>query len=135
MQHVTVNDKTINADKGYAARGVVGRFDQIGHVGAGLIRTPIYRYLSFDAGEGQSFAAVYVGQAPVKDGELDINALPVGAIVVNPGLVYRRVPWTSSLMSGHLRAMRGYRPKTIVTRDAEMDAPIDLGALNTPTKH
>ena len=110
------------------------RAEVIGHYSIGLTQTPIYRYVSFDCGPGKSgFVAQFHGRAPRNNlGELDVRALKHGDILVHPEFIYRRIPWTGTLMSGHLNALRFYKPKTIIKSDVDSDAaPIDLGVVHS----
>ena len=126
-------------DQGYEARGIVARVMPIGHYQDGpLMRQKIYRYLTLDCGDGrQSIAVRFVAQARVtkKGGEsfLDTSELKPGQIVVSPGFVYEKITMSSPLMVEHLKALKTYKRKDIMTAEVDKSAgPIDLGEIKVP---
>lgn len=139
-----VETDIFQSSQGYEARGIVARINKIGHyddtlVGAPSLigaRKPIYQFLTFDAGKGKpSFAAEYVREAKIivnKQGTfLDPRDLKEGEIVVSPGFVYKKIPWTTKIMNCHLDALKKYRPKSIIKADVDQSAgPIDLGTID-----
>lgn len=93
--------------------------------------------MSFHNGLGKppTFAA-YGGPAPVDDlGNLRVENLPDGTIIVEPGLLYNPIPpmdVTGKMMAEHERAMRTWRPKPEIHYERD-DAPaVDLGVINMP---
>lgn len=125
-------------DQGYNALGVVAKIMPIGYYEVGAFaKVRIYRYLTFDCGKNVSFAAKFVEQAPVKieNGEsfLDTSNLKPGQIVVSPGFIYEKIGWSSPLMTEHLKALKKYRPKDIITGEVDKAAgPVDLGEIKVP---
>ena len=132
---VHVNTDVFSNDQGYDALGVVARINKIGEYADGpLMRKPIYQFLTFHAGGGKpSFVAKYQRQAAIaiKDGQsfLDASELKVGEIVVSPGFIYKKIPWSSKLMNCHLDAMKTYKPKEIIIASAPTEPAIDLGTV------
>lgn len=127
----------LKPDQSYEARGIVMRAEQIGHFDEGMIRTPIYKYISFDCGTEHSYCAEFVSPAEWVDTPqgkfLNTKSLTVGQIVVAPGFIYKKIPWTSALMTAHLHALKFYKPKDILIADEAGDLPaFDLGAINKP---
>lgn len=126
----------IEQDKGYQARGIVARIAPMGHYVEGLVKKQIFRYLTLDVGSGPSIAVMYDRPAPfldTPDGRvLDTRDLKEGEIVVAPGFVYKKIKMSSPLMTEHLKALRSYRPKDIITEDTVRDEAIDLGEINKP---
>ena len=135
-----ISEKKMGEGQGYEARGVVARYHQMGHFQANhaAIRVPVYRFLTLYRGESSEAIPVeYVRPAPVieENGEyfVNIEALEVGDIVVNPALVYRKCLWFPNLMDAHMRASATYKPKTITVAEKD-DAPaFDLGILDKTT--
>lgn len=131
-----VDSKKLESDQAYEARGVIGRYHAMGFYEKGpLLRVPVYRFLTLDAGPGRNAIPVeFIKPAPVIEdkGEtvLDTASLREGDFVVHPGFVYRKCPWNDNLMAAHMKALQTYRPKTIIERE-KADAPaIDLGTFD-----
>jgi len=111
-------------DQGYSARGVVAKVQHIGDLQSDILITPIYKYLTLDCGKGNRPQCVeFVKPAPrvidETNGEsyLDLAALEFGEFVVSPGLVYKKIEFTSALYTEHLKALQTYRPKDILIAD------------------
>jgi hypothetical protein len=124
----------LKEDQDYEARGVVMRAEVIGHFTTGIIRTPIYRYISLDCGPNvPSIIVEYVGQAPRNAlMEIDVRSLRQGDILINPGFIYRKIEWTGPLMNAHLNALKFYKPKSIIKAEAVHDEPaVDLGIIKS----
>lgn len=134
-------EERLGDSQAYEARGIVGRIQPIGELQTGFIMTPIFRYLTLDCGKGKRGICVeFVSPAPRVVSEegveyLDMSQIDEGMIVVNPGLLYKKIPWTGVLHAEHLKALQTYRPKDIVIADApsEDEEAIDLGSLNMAT--
>lgn len=134
---VKISDKHIDTAQAYSARGIIGKLGILGQIdlGHGLI-TPIYKFLTLDAGkDNPSIAVEFVKPAPIllgDDGDsyLDVEKIEPGMFVVNPGLLYKKIPMFDNLMAVHLKALKRYKRKDIITYEKE-DAPaIDLGFKN-----
>lgn len=137
---IRVDTDIFETDQGYHALGIVARINKIGHYQDPspliLTKTYIYKYLTFDAGPGRnSFAAEFVRQAGITviDGQsyLDASGLKEGEIVVSPGFVYKKIPWSTKIMDCHLDALKKYRPKDIIKSYVDpTDKAIDLGTID-----
>lgn len=131
-----ISDSKIAHDQAHEARGVIARFMPMGHYQIGMFKVPIYKFLTLHQGEGrQALPVEFVKPAPVVPGEhdetfLNIEALDVGDIVVNPGLVYRKCFWFDNLMAEHMKALQSYKPKTIVVAEKDDAPPVDIGTLD-----
>jgi len=131
-------NQAMRSDQGYEARGIIARMNKIGSYSLGPLNAiPIYEYLSLDCGPGKPSILVKFDRpapvAPGLDGQpyIDVSKLKEGDIVVNPGFIYSRVPWTTNTMRKHLMALRRYRPKTILSSFVDKDAKkIDLGVID-----
>jgi len=136
MKDTKVDTKRLKDGMDYAARGIIARIQPIGHYEHGPFqRAPFYRFLTMDAGKGHDkFAVEFYKKARIdKDGTLDMSELKEGMIVVSPGFIYKKIPWTDALLVEHFKALKVYRPQTIIKSDVDRDAPVtDLGAINAP---
>lgn len=135
-----IKPDVFNPSQDYEARGVVAQAVQIGHYQEGpLLRRPIYKYLTLDCGPGRPGIAIeFVREAEyvkTKEGSfLKADGLKEGEIVVSPGFVYKKIPWSTPLMNAHLKALKSYRRKDIIHSYVDKsDAPIDLGTVKPPT--
>ncbi len=121
---------SLASDRQYEARGIVARIQPVGRIN-GL--APIYRYLTIDQGPGRpSFAVEFMGKASVdENGYLDMRTVKEGQLIVNPGLVYKKIPWSDGLMTLHLEAMKTYQRKEIYLPEIDRSAgPVDIGTIN-----
>lgn len=134
-----VTEKKMANDQAYEARGVVARFDPMGHFQSGvMLRVPVYRFLTLYRGAGREAIPVeYHRPAPYtrdESGELFLNlaALQEGDFVVSPALVYRKCLWFDALMAAHMKALQSYRPKDIIQADKpeEGESAINLGTMD-----
>jgi hypothetical protein len=120
----------------YEARGIVSKIGVIGHVLHGPMQVPVYRFLTLDCGDQKpSMAVEFVRKADIMhDGTgpyLDITKMKEGEIVVTPGFVYRKIPWTTPLINAHLHALKTYKRKVIVKSEVDRSAPpVDLGVYD-----
>jgi len=135
-------NNALRSDQDYEARGIIAKMGTVGNINAGTLIIPIPEYISLDAGEGRpAFLVKFSRMAPIERDEadqpfLDMTKLKEGDIVITPGLLYRRVPWTGPTMSAHLVALKKYRRKTIVTSEVDRSQPatemiIDPNKLST----
>lgn len=127
---------SLKQDQQYNVCCVVGRFNKIGKYSSGVVTMPIHRYLTLDNGK-EKFAVEFVDRAPTyriegDDHEyIDFEKLEKGQLLIDPGLIYKRIPWTSKLMNMHLIAMKSYTPKDIIIYDKpEENDVIDMGFKN-----
>ena len=122
-----INDKKIQYDRAYEARGVIARINKIGNMAVGpMVALPVYQFLTLDCGPGRDKILVeFIGPAPYDDitQELDLNKVKEGDIIVNPGLLYRKRAWTQKLMAEHLIQLRKYKPQVIIKADVDRDQP------------
>lgn len=122
-----VNEKKIEYNRAYEARGVIARINKIGDMSVGpMVALPVYQFLSLDCGPGRDKILVeFVGPAPYDEitQELDLNKVKEGDIVVNPGLLYRKRAWTQKLMTEHLFQLRKYKPQVIIKSEVDREAP------------
>jgi hypothetical protein len=132
-----VSDKAMHNQQAYEARGVITKFESMGHFSPSyLITVPIYKYLTLDRGANMEAQPVkFLGAAPVIEdkGEtiLDLAKLSEGDIVIHPGLVYRKCPWFDELFAAHIKALPNYKPKTIMVADKGDEPAFDLGTIDT----
>lgn len=136
-----ITDKNMAQNQAYTARGVVAKYSPMGHYqdiaapGRG-IKVPIFRFMTLYQGQDREAIPVeYKRPAPVlpsADGgtELNIEALEEGDFVVSPGLVYRRCLWFDNLMAAHMKALRNFKPKTIIESHKAEEPAIDLGVFD-----
>lgn len=126
-----VNDKNIESSRGYEARGIIAKINQIGYYAVGpMLKVPVYQFVTLDCGPGREKIIVeFSGPAPYdkKTQELDLNKVKEGDIVINPGFLYKKRQWTQELMSEHLRQLKNYKPKILVK--AEVDRSIPMGNI------
>lgn len=126
----------MKGDQSYEARGIIAKIGIIGHVLHGPMQVPVYRFLSLDCGDQRpSIAVEFVRKADMMQDAagpyLDITKMKEGEIVVSPGFVYRKIPWTTPLINAHLHALKTYRRKVIVKSEVDKSTgPIDLGTLD-----
>lgn len=124
-------------DQSYEARGIVARISPIGHYDEGLLtKQLIYGYLTLDCGPGKKAKCVrFMRECSWIDTpegrQIDGSSLQVGEIIVSPGFVYKETPFTGTLMAEHLKAMKTYRRKVIITQEVDKSAgPIDVGTID-----
>ena len=121
-------------DQAYEARGVVAKHGRMGHYQSGILKVPVFKFMTLDRGNNEFMPVEFVMPAPVIEdkGEviLDVGKLQEGDIVVNPGLVYRKTRWNDGLMAAHIKALQTYRPKTIMVADKADEPAFDLGTLD-----
>ena len=134
-----VANQKMTTNQDYEARGVVAKFNLMGHYQAGInMKVPIYRFMTLYQGEGREAVPVEFSRpAPIikeKDEVfLNLAALQEGEFVLHPGLVYKKCLWFPNLMAAHMKALQNYKPKDIIKAekaDDADDAPIDLGTLD-----
>lgn len=135
-----VSEDKMGYGQAYEARAVVAQYFPMGHYQVGpAIKVPVYKFLTLYQGEGREAIPVeYKRPAPVIAGDndetfLNIEALEIGDIVVNPGLVYRKCFWFDNLMAAHMKAIARFKPKTIMVADKDDAPPVDLGTLDATT--
>jgi hypothetical protein len=135
---VKVDQKRMARNQAYQTRGVVAKFHKIGEYQQSImLRVPIYKFLTLDAGnETEAIPVVFVQQAPVERDEftnevyVDLESIPEGYYVVSPGLLYQRCQWFPNLTAEHMKALQTYKRKSIIEAHKD-DAPaIDLGTLD-----
>ena len=61
-----------------------------------------------------------------------VERVKEGEIVVAPGFVYRKVPMTGMVMAAHLKAMRTFKHKTIISHERDPAPAVDVGVVNLP---
>lgn len=127
----------IKTERPYFRRHPVAKFFKIGNILVAGIQRTLWGFMSFHNGNDKlpTFAA-YVGQAPVDNmGNLRVEALPEGTIIVEPGLMYQKIPpldVTGKMMQEHQKAMIKWKPKQLYGVEKD-DAPaVDLGVVNLP---
>ena len=135
-----VSEQKMANNQAYEARAVIARYHVMGHYQAGIaLKVPVYKFLTLYQGEGREAIAVeFQRPAPVIPGDngetfLNIEALREGDIVVDPGLVYRRIPMFPNLMAEHMKALQRFKPKTIISAEKDDAPPVDLGTLDATT--
>lgn len=123
MTEKIIDDNKIAGDKAYEARGIIAKINPIGNYEIGPnLKTTVFQFLSLDCGPGRERMLVeFVGPAPYdeKTQELDLNKVKEGDIVVNPGFLYRKRPWTQAIMSEHLKQLKKYKPKVIIKPEVD----------------
>ena len=133
-----VSNKNMDRSQAYQARGIIAKMGVIGEmeIFAGF-KTPIVKFMTLDAGQGEAPIAVeFIEPAPMiigQDGEtyLDIEQIAPGMIVIQPGLLYRKIPMFDTLMAKHLKALKTYKRKDIIEAEAPAEGEaIDLGWTN-----
>jgi hypothetical protein len=127
IMNTVISSSNLRTDQDYDARGVIARIGRIGSYQIdSTISVPVFKYLTMDAGI-ERYPVQFV-----KPAQIDMAKLQEGDIVVHPGLIYKRIPWTGDLMAHHMKALKNYRPKVIIKSEIDRDAkPIDLGAVNS----
>lgn len=128
MKKASKKDSNITAD-----RQIVARVDRIGHMYLGPMKQDIYRYLTFYRGNDMvSTCARFAGKAPVdEEGVLKVDAIDPGCFVVQPGLLYKPVPFPDRIMNIHLHKMKTFTPKVYTEAFYDTDAPvIDTGVID-----
>jgi len=127
----------ISSGRPYFKRHPVSRFFKVGKVTVNGIQRTLWGFMSFYNGldKPPTFAA-YGGPAPVDDlGNLRVENLLDGVIIVEPGLIYNPIPLmdvTGKMMQEHDKALRKWKPKTELHYEKD-DAPaVDLGVINMP---
>ena len=110
MSNNIVEADVLDPNKSYEARGIISAMDPVGYYQEGLLRSPIYRYLTLDCGKGKpSIAVEFVREARwiARGAEryLDLKDVKEGEILVSPGFVYKKIPWTSQITAAHLKAL------------------------------
>lgn len=133
-----IEDKTA---RDYDRRSIVARVAVVGSVMRAGISYPIYKFLTFKLPNGQVFGAEFTGyKAPVdRHGNLRMEVLKEGDIIVRPGLLYRKIlTMPGALMLAHLDAMKTWLPPAPIMKpyvdkdDAGEEIVIDLRGR---TKH
>ena len=133
---VKVAESKMSRDQAYEARGIIARYQRIGHYAVGPFMTvPVYKFLTVDrGGKNRPIAVEFVKPAPMIEdkGEfiLNIEALKEGDIVVSPGLIYRKCIMFPKLTAVHMIAMKTYKPKEIIQAEKADAEHIDLGYQN-----
>lgn len=132
MTHIAGNNQE------YQRRQIVARMGKAGEFRMGGKRFIIWKYMTFWAGHDQpSVAAEFVRPAD-KDAEgfLHIDNLKPGEILVTPGLIYRKIPMSGVIMAEHMKKMKHFQPRDIVTHVKDTSTPAeDLGVIDLRTKH
>ena len=127
----------IASPRPYSRRQPVARFFKIGSMKVNGIQRTLWGFMSFYNGLGKppTFGA-FGGLAPVDDfGNLAMQELSEGDIIVAPGIIYKPIPLmdvTGKMMAEHERAMKTWRPRPQIVTEKD-DAPaVDLGVIHMP---
>lgn len=115
----------------YIPRQKVAHMERIGFFQAGGKKFTLWGYMTFYCGpDTPAIAAKYDRVAPKDDnGDLVTMAIKEGEIVVMPGFVYKIIPMTGAIMTEHLRRMRTWKPKVILSYEKSDEAAVDLGVI------
>ena len=122
----------------YQRRQIVARMGRAGEFRMGGKRYIIWKIMTFWCGHDQpSIAAEFVRQADIdEEGFLRIGNLREGEICVTPGLIYRKIPMSGVIMTEHMKKMKNFQPRDIVTHVKDTSSPAeDLGVIDLRTKH
>lgn len=125
-----------NSNKDYKRLQIVARADRMGVVQDIVMQYPIFRYITFFMGKGPAQAAMFDRIAERdKDGFIRLEKMENGEIIVNPGLVYKKIPMTGNIMAAHLDAMRTFRPKDVIEYEQSKEEAIDVGVFDFSNQH
>jgi len=123
MTHI----KSDNQETIYAQRQIVCRLGQAGSYTINGITYAIPEIITLYGGEAARFVRL-----ASKDlhGFLRFDDLKFGQIVINPGLIYDKIPMTGKIMSAHLKSMAAFKPRIVMEYEKDDSPPVDLGVIH-----
>lgn len=115
--------------KEYQQRQVVARLGIIGTTNQKGVINRVFRYLTL---WGDPCVAVEFDRPAsfTKDGFVVMENINEGEFLINPGMIYKRVPMTGSIMAAHLRAIQTFKRKHSFKYEKSTEQPIDIGTIN-----
>ncbi len=132
MTHIAKTDQDYRRLHGVAKAGKAGEFAYNGK------RYQIWQFMTFWTGPNSpAICAEFSRPATIdKEGFLQIGMLQPGEIVVKPGLIYKKVPMSGLIMAEHLKKMKTFRPRDVISHYKDTSAGAeDLGIIDLRTKH
>ncbi len=124
----------IDKKASYESRQVVSKLGCAGYFDMGGLRHNIPEYVTIWNGLQPAIAAKFDRVAPKENGVLNTEELKEGDIVLNPGFVYKKTFMTGMIMVAHLKAMKTFKPKTIITHEKDTGPAVDMGVVNLNDK-
>lgn len=114
----------------YQSRQLIAKIGRVGEFVVDGKKYFIPEYCTFYNGAQPAFAAKF-DRVAEKDfqGVLKVENVKEGEIILNPGFVYKKCHMTGNIMSEHLRAMRFWKPKTIIEHVKDEAPVVDVGVI------
>lgn len=133
-----MNSPTLNNARPYQRRQPVAKFMKVGNITVGGIQRTLWGFMSFYTGPtSMPLFGSLQRHAPVDEfGQLRLDHLEEGDIIVDPGLVYKPIPLmniTGKMMAEHTKAMKKFRPRDILVTERDTTLPaVDMGVIKLP---